>query len=208
MDITNPLISATALNVHCLKLFGSDFYNWDPDTVKSELGTSVPEINLDKIQAVSTLVTTETFYRYWEVFEKIGNCFCCNEPRFDTVTPLRPEECIWAMIEAKLNDETYGPYYMEVIEYVKQVFKHEGVVVCPNYMNFLKLPKVYMTSAQKTEQESWLTDTEEYIKKRLQKIQEEIGTEIPYPPVLDDGKLIIDLNNATVLGNSIPTSHS
>ena len=69
---------ATVLNLALNKLFGSQFYNWELETIWSELMTEfkLPDLNKfnrDKIGALVTLNTTDMFYWTWEAFEKIGS---------------------------------------------------------------------------------------------------------------------------------------
>jgi len=139
--LEDPYAFATVLNKICLDLFTSEYYNWEPETVEDELKKItefIADINLDKIQAVSTLVSTEQFYNYYEPFEAICNCFNSEEPRFEVATPLYSVNLCWGLMEASLNDsEEFNkpdPFSPEVKAYIQQIFKKDGLSKVPQFV--------------------------------------------------------------------------
>ena len=182
--LEDGLTYATVLNGLCIRLFGQEYLNWDPDVVEAELKKitdDIPQINLDKIQAVSTLMTTELFYNYWEAFEKICNCFNSDSPMFADFTPLDSDDMFWAVIEAQLNDsdqfEKEQPFSDEVQEYMVQIMKKDGVLRLPPFVSIRvalkKIPDLTSTVVGEglQQQRDYEKDLNEMIRTRLKQIQ-------------------------------------
>ncbi len=183
---TTPLTFASVLHGGCLKLFGDEYINWEPEIVADELHEAyenIPEINLDKIQGVSALLCSETYYLYWESFEKISRVLNSESPFFNAATPLDSMDLFWAVTEAKLLDpdefsdsDVFSP---EVYEYIYLVLKKDGVIRIPPFiakhtpLGILQKrfkPKEY-TLEQEKEQRDFEQDVTHMLKTRLRLLQ-------------------------------------
>ena len=58
-----------------------------------EIKTQVPEINRQRLYAFRILVTSDTAYHEWHIFEKIGCVLNGRLAHFGVVEPLSPLEC-------------------------------------------------------------------------------------------------------------------
>ena len=176
-----------------LKKYGSEYYNWDPETVrlqiKDDFNISISDIISNKIQAVSTLLVTDQFYIYWEAFESITKALITGYPQFVHVTPLYPEEICWGLISACLNDSDYNsikelPLSPEVIGYITVTLEMQGIYnppKCIKDMPFDKntIPKdtqdlkskiLFMVNTLLFQIKKYFPELKDEIKSKLQKL--------------------------------------
>jgi len=141
--ITNPETPATILHMLIVKLYGTEVYVWEPETLWMCLIEDlylnslddIPNLNRDRIQAVITLLTTSKFYDQWEVFETIGKTFNYQHAHFEDMTPLSSEELVWTVLEADLNDgEGICSYSHDVLAYMEAALIHDGIATVPEYL--------------------------------------------------------------------------
>lgn len=128
-----------ALTLVLMEKFGSEWLEWEPDTLKREIlttfrATSVSEHNWQKIQAVRVLTSTMGFWSEWHIFEKILQALNNNVPRFDIT-----QRCTLAQLMAgvdianTIRKETYGD---EIQRYVAACALDEGVNFLPDPLGF------------------------------------------------------------------------
>lgn len=190
----NDLTFASVLHGACLKLFGDAYVNWEPETAYDELTElyrDIPRINFDKIQAINVLISTETFYDYFESFEKICMVLNSEIPMFDAVTPLDANDMFWALVEAKLTDEDEfnktSPFSIEVQEYMLQILKKDGLTRTPPFIKKeLPLGKVNeydmsleLDKAQLQEQINYEADLNSMIETRVLLLQKQARALLP-----------------------------
>lgn len=86
---TNPISHALILGLILLKEFGPEYLAWEPETLWTEVektwGTTVSEINKNKIQGVRLCYVQESPYTSWEVFEDLAAALNGVIPRFDAL---------------------------------------------------------------------------------------------------------------------------
>jgi rubrerythrin len=122
-----------------LEEFGPDWFEWEPETLKSEILTSfkassVSEHNWQKIQAVRALTRTVGFWEEWHIFEKIVQALNNNVPRFDIA-----QRCTMAQLMAGVSiantvrKEIYGD---EIRRYISACAIDEGVTYLPEPLSF------------------------------------------------------------------------
>ena len=146
--ITNPNTPATILNALIVKIFGSQCYNWEPETIRLALMEEynldeISQFIMDKILAVIFLNANDQFYDYWEPFENTCKAFNHQIVCFEDMTPLGPEELTWGIIESKLNDDTPRSFGEDVVAYINTCFKSGGVSLCPDYISDWVYYKTY-----------------------------------------------------------------
>ena len=130
---THPLI----LNLLLLKEFGPEYLGWEPETCWLEIGrswgTTISEVNRNKIQAVRTCHVSDGPYERWEVFEKVAMGFVGLTPKFDLIQRPTSHRAALALDimgqikeDHKISDEIY--------KYVAAVMLDSGVVYGPGPM--------------------------------------------------------------------------
>jgi len=128
-----------ALVMVLMEKFGVDWFEWEPETLRSEIlttfnATSVSEHNWQKIQVARTLVSTIGFWEEWHIFEKITQVLNNNIPRFDI-----SQRCTVAQLMAgvdianKIRREDYGE---EIEKYVAACALEQGVTYLPTPLDF------------------------------------------------------------------------
>lgn len=128
-----------ALTLVLMEKFGSEWLEWEPDTLKREIlttfrATSVSEHNWQKIQAVRVLTSTMGYWLEWHIFEKIIQALNNNVPRFDiTQRCTMPQLMAGVDIANTIRRETYGE---EIQRYVSACALDEGVVYLPTPLDF------------------------------------------------------------------------
>ena len=128
-----------ALTLTLMEQFGADWFEWEADTLKSEIlksfkATSISEHNWQKIQAIRTITTTVGFWQEWHIFEKIIQALNNNVPRFDIA-----QRCTVAQLMAgvdianTIRVETYGD---EIQRYIAACGIDEAVEYLPPPLDF------------------------------------------------------------------------
>jgi hypothetical protein len=99
---------ATPLLVGLLDEFGTEMLDWEPETlrleIKNEWKVTPPQVNFDKIWALVTVLTTNSFYDSFEGFTHICNALSNTEASFDVYDPADVTEMAWAIAECTLLD--------------------------------------------------------------------------------------------------------
>lgn len=131
---TNPSTHALVLGLILLKEFGPEYLAWEPETVWTEVektwGTTVSEINKQKIQAVRLCYVQESPYRDWEVFEDVAAALNGVIPRFDILqrpTAAHAAEALDMMLQIREN----YPIQDQIYRYCAAVLMDTGVAWGP-----------------------------------------------------------------------------
>lgn len=89
-QMTHPLTFDLVL----VKEMGAEYLEWEPETLWREIqltwGTSVSEVNKNKIQAVRTIRTADLPYEQWEVFESVATGLIGHTPEFRVMKRCSP----------------------------------------------------------------------------------------------------------------------
>jgi hypothetical protein len=128
-----------ALTMVLMEKFGVEWFEWEPETLKSEIlttfrATSISPHNWEKIQAVRTLTQTVGFWKEWHLFEKVTQALNNNVPRFDI-----SQRCSLAQLMAGIDiagQVRQEQYDDEVARYVACCALDEGVVYLPPPLEF------------------------------------------------------------------------
>jgi len=156
----NEEMLGTPLLVLCLDLFGTEFFEWEPESfdseIKSRFGVDVPTPNRDKIWSLVAVLTTDLFYRSLETFIPTCNALAGSEADFDDYDPVTGEEAAWGIVEASLIDppeegqDPAGRFSHEIKRYIGMTLQSEGVTTPPSFL------KPYVESDQDDDQEAGL----------------------------------------------------
>jgi len=121
---THPLL----LDLILVKEFKGDYLVWEPETLWKEIeltfGTTISELNKNKVQALRSCHVVDTPYEEWNVFEKVAVSFSNSIPKFDVMQKPSPHSCATAIEnmqhirEKKISEEIY--------RYVAAILQDEG----------------------------------------------------------------------------------
>lgn len=137
--LKDPDATATTLITILMDRLGSDILNWDPATLEFEIMDTfglreVPEVNLAKINAIITALTTNLFYVSVETFHHICNALNGSSAGFEYWDPVTAEEAAWAITEMELLDPTEedgdpaeNSFSHEVKGYLGAILAMEGI---------------------------------------------------------------------------------
>lgn len=146
-------VFASSLVALFIDRYGEAALNWDPDTIAMELHADfgdIPESNTDKLMAMITALTTDTFYRSPEVFMSV--CMALNGDAdtqgWDSDLPDIPEaeELAWGITEVALLDaqgkhqELRGRFSDEIRRLIGVVLAGEGIDNPPDVLSIADMP--------------------------------------------------------------------
>jgi len=151
--LTDETTPASVLAVICTDLIGEDFLTFEietiVDTLQAVYQVEVPEDNIDKIQAIQTIYTTNSFYMHIPTFLAVVDAFNGNGVDFDYADMPHVNEVAWAIVEVLMTvpDEDMDNLFMPDIEvYIRKLLDAEGFSKIPPSLNFLEDVKVVNTS--------------------------------------------------------------
>lgn len=133
-------------------LFGTDWLEWEPDTIRLEVATEklrVPDVNFDALFAAQTLLMSPAYYEDALVFENTVETFNDHIARPESLQAPPPAHIAWANEQAHLI--LHGEYVPlpkeadlkhmfagEVVCYTAGACKHLGMVLCPEELIYAR----------------------------------------------------------------------
>jgi hypothetical protein len=132
----HPDAHPIALDFFLLRRYGHSWLEWEPETLQTlipeDFGTPLlSDLNLSKLQACKTLHLVDTFWQQWEIFVACLRPFNNEFPDFAVMpAPTVAEVLVACDVAARIRDDV--AWSTEMKEYVKVVYKHDGI--------FLPLP--------------------------------------------------------------------
>src|SRR3972149_3053530 len=116
-----------------IEKYGIEWLRWGPETiwqtVRGDFNTQVSSINRDKIMAAQLLHVSDSFWRYWETFEKVVLAFNNVTPFFDRRQDVTVGQILHAIFQA--NEIRKEPFEEEVLSYIAAQAKEEGLIWLP-----------------------------------------------------------------------------
>jgi len=144
--IENPATPATCLLVLCMDEWGTDMLDWEPETLpyatQSAWNAKMPQANRDKVWALVTHMTTDSFYSNLEAFIHICNALSGRGTDFEQFDPAEVDEMCWGVTEATLiapmeRGEQFGE---EIVTYMETRLEYEGFHRVPHMLKkFVKI---------------------------------------------------------------------
>lgn len=141
---------ATVLLAICIDSFTTECFEWEADTVVSELrheyGVELSQVARDKINALLTVLTTDQVYFDPMVFWQVGNVLSGTPANFQTgADPLTVDEAAWVAVEIALtdmadDDHTQPTYSPEVRAMIGAILRQEGFSQPPQFLKWAELP--------------------------------------------------------------------
>jgi hypothetical protein len=139
---------ALVLGKACLKLFGTEFLEWEPKTVYESLASrgfgQVTRSNANKINSFRVAYNTLLPWVDWESFEKVGHGLLGSDPNFELREPLEVAECMHTV--KTLNRIRVIDYSYDVRAYIVSCAKNEELEYLPDSLEFcmpLLCPPMY-----------------------------------------------------------------
>lgn len=176
-------VTATALHVAVLEVFGTVIYEWDPLTlwleIRDELRLELPEANQDKLQALLAAVGTDGFYKTTQGFYTIANTLTDGDGGFQVFDPISVAEMLWAIYEVAINRDP-EPFSPSVDAMIRNILSQEGNSGAP---------EAYLQSLGDSEaSDNPISELDRFLKDRQAKLREDlfkINTAMPALPDLD-----------------------
>lgn len=148
--LTSPSTLATVLHSIAYKAFGEEMYDWEPETLELEINeefeVEIPSVNLDKLMALISAITTDAFYRDWVAFFSICKILNGDDSPMDASDPLLPPEMAWAVTEVRLNDDSTPNWSPDVARIVGVSLEEDGFISPPPMLAFAKFGERYIGS--------------------------------------------------------------
>jgi hypothetical protein len=130
--LQNTEIAGTVLLVGLIDRFGTEFFDWEPETLRLEMehewGVKPPQRNMDKIWALVTELTTDSFYSTLSGFIQICNALGGDGADFQNFNPATVQEMCWTLAEVQLTDppDRDSKFSEEVKAYMQARLDAEG----------------------------------------------------------------------------------
>lgn len=138
--------------------YGTEFIDWDPSTVDLMIYEDFgffPDNNLkDKVQAGSSLITEDLFYKSFNVFSVTCNILSLHGYSTTMLIPPEADEVAWGCLEAKLLDSRYNPeaFSQEIKEYTGFILEREGIYTPPSILDFADYEENILDSLDEDEE--------------------------------------------------------
>jgi hypothetical protein len=118
------------------------FVSWHPAVIAMEIeqryNVTLPKVNLDKIMAGVSLLTTDLFFKNLDRFIKLANVLAGDDFDPTEFEPADALECAWAISEALIlvpaEDDDPDTFADEIRHYVAFVLRDEGFVTPPDVL--------------------------------------------------------------------------
>lgn len=130
---------ATALLAGFGHLYGTEAFEWLPDTILAELqddlNIEISQVNIDKLMAGIAIVTTDKFQASLPDFIDLCNTLCGTPFNPEVFDPADSYEIAWGVVEAALlwpNQETQmNP---QIPAYIEATLEQEGLIRAPRVL--------------------------------------------------------------------------
>ena len=135
--LTKPDTYATTIIVAMLDEFGTDFLEWEPETIRLEIENTYSvephPVVIDKLWAMITVLTTNQFLNNLDAFTHICHALSGQLADFHNYNPAEVDEICWAMLEVNLVDppDPKESFNAEIVEYVKLKLQDESFTRTP-----------------------------------------------------------------------------
>ena len=187
-------IPASVLAVICNDILTEDFLSYEietvVDTLEAVLGVTIPDENIDKIQAIQTIYTSNLFYMQIPAFLAIVDAFSGDGVDFDYADMPHVEDVAWAVVEVLMNvpDEDFDNLFApDVAEFIKILLAEEGFHTAPPSLKFvgeLESPNIRDTvledpiinEAHYKIQKEKIAAVEDYVASNIRRTVEAINT--------------------------------
>lgn len=138
--MTDPETFTTPLLLVFTDLYGTEGYEWLPETIYNELAddlqVKLPQANFDRLMIGINLVLTDRFYKSLPDF--VSYCNVLSGDRYDPKLwdPADAAEIAWGVTEAMLISppDEENPFTPEIVSYIGSVLDSEGIINPPDVL--------------------------------------------------------------------------
>lgn len=152
---THPVVLDLVLFQH----YGPQFLEWEAQTLKRIIpedfhSSSLSELNLAKIQAVKVIHLVDTYWEDWEVFLWCTMALNGVFPDFSMMQSPTAAQCLVSVDTANhLRDDM--PWSAEVQSFIDVSFRHDGLYVRVDPVNFITIQRDPDLADFKSIEERW-----------------------------------------------------
>jgi hypothetical protein len=151
-----------------LKKYGMECLEYEPallrDQIEKDYELSLTQLQIDKLQAAMAVMTTDSFYTDWRVFE--ATCHLFHDEPIDTtlVNPLDAEDIAIGLAEATMikndtiEDADELVFDDEVRAYAGRIFYEYGLCKAPKIFPTAIMPPKTGTCANDKDKNDALTE--------------------------------------------------
>jgi hypothetical protein len=183
---------ATSLLAIMIDTFSTDMVDWEPESLEMEIidtfKIQLPQVNKDKLWALTNCLTTDQFYQNFYLFNFISQALNDEEVDFSTFSPTSLEGAAWAITEVKLNDpESESEFSDEISLYLGALLDFRGMTTIPpilkmarpsgrmseNISRYTEDPEFY-AAIQKNQKES-SESIMDYVNSRMKELFDELS---------------------------------
>jgi hypothetical protein len=148
---SDPNVSAVELFIAASRHLGSDFVNFEPETLW--LALDVAPVNRDKLLAAVNLATHPSFFWDFRVLGNTALAFGDHAVQVDVTPRPQAQDMAWATFEAELlnalSTEPAEPEFDdEALAYIATVLHEEGFVKAPDLLEEAQSDLDKMTSPE------------------------------------------------------------
>jgi hypothetical protein len=144
----DPEVYATTLLIAVTDLYGTEAYEWAPETIrlelKSDLGADLPPQNLDKLMAALSIIKSDEFYKDVTKFIHLCNVLSGDEFDPEVFDPADPAEMAWGITEAMLLNPPEGsePFAKDIRFYMGHALSEDGMITPPDVLKIAIMDNV------------------------------------------------------------------
>jgi hypothetical protein len=135
--------------------YGSEFLEWDPLTVNlqiaSDFGFAPRQALLDKVQAGSSVFTTNLFHLSLEAFSTISNTLNLGVTTSELFLPADLDDVLWGVSEVRLLEGTElndTKFSHNIARYVGFLLADGGIQHPPSVLSFAEYPEHESSNVQ------------------------------------------------------------
>lgn len=189
---------ATSLLALLIDSYTTVVLDWEPETIRGEIkatyNVDIPQVNMDKLMALITTLTTDMFYISATAFSHVANALNNSTANFEVMDPVTPEEAAWALTEVTLNDppksgsDLEEAFSDEVRKLLGAIIVDEGIITPPAVLGMAIMPSKPLENADTSMADdpiifqgfyklgqSKAADVTAYVKERTAKLIEELS---------------------------------
>lgn len=154
----HPDAHPVVLDLVLFRHYGPQFLEWEAQTLKrvipEDFNSNLSELNLAKIQAVKTIHLVDTFWEDWEVFLWCSMALNGVFPDFSMMqSPTAAQLLVSVDTANHLRDDM--PWGEEVRSFIDVSFRHDGLFVRVDPINFITIQRDPDLANFKSIEERW-----------------------------------------------------
>lgn len=138
----SPVTYATVLLTLVVDVYGTECFNWDPETLQMELNDDyqmqIPQANFDRLMVAILMQGSPDFYKSLPDFIEYCNVLSGDSYDPGTWDPADTTEIAWGMSEAMLicppDDGDDEPFTEEILAYIGAALSSEGIMTPPDIL--------------------------------------------------------------------------